>query len=129
MIFFLCNSFCEAFQSSSRSASTFIIYLTFCSGILNKDWCKIMSFLIDLALNNLFQHCAAVAFLSKIENTRSLGIVFVGRPAKSSLLNKCDWVARTGALISRPTPYSRPHCSNIDFDAPSLDLFLMLEVR
>ena len=93
--------------------SQYLHYLTIWSGILCKDWCKIMSFLIDLALNNFFQHFAAVAFLSKIEKTGSLGILFIGRPGKSSLLNKCSFVAQTGASISWSNPYSRPHCSNI----------------
>ena len=109
------QSFCEAFQPSSGLASTIIICLTFCSGIICKDSGKTMWFLIDLALNNLFRHFAAVAFLSKAENTRSLGILLVKKPAKSSFLNKCSYVAQTGASVSWPKPYLHPHGSNINF--------------
>ena len=130
MIFFSCNCFCKAFQSSSCLANTFILCLTFCFGILCKDWCKIMSFVIDLVLNNLFRYFAAVAFLLK-KYTRSLGILFVGRSAKSSLVNKCSCISWTGTSNSWPKSCSLLHFSNVAFDTwPSEgDLFLMLEVQ
>lgn len=117
MIFFSRNSFCEAFESSLRLANTFIICLSFSSGILCEDTsAKLCHFWLTWLWIIYFGTLLLLLSHQK-QNTYSLDILFVGRTAKSSLLDKWSCVARTGAQISSLNPYFHPHWSNIDFDS------------